>query len=326
MLSRGYSVNLYMFHGGTSFGFMSGANYGRAYQPDTTSYDYDAALDEAGRPTKKFFAFRDVIQPHLGGASLPALPDALPTIAIPKFTLEDSASLWANLGPPIRSPRPKTMESLGQAYGYILYRARLNGPAKGDLVINEVHDYAKVFLNGQSVGTLDRRLNQRSIPLETLSGSSTLDILIENCGRINFGPKLRDDRKGITDSVSWAGRELTGWEIFSLPMLDPASAHFSRGAARAPALRRGTFNLAIVGDTFLDTRGLGKGVVWVNGHNLGRFWSIGPQQTLYLPGSWLKEGRNEIIAFELEGDSQPSIEGLREPILNELRSPRPDHP
>jgi beta-galactosidase len=133
MLSRGYSVNLYMFHGGTSFGFMAGANYDRAYQPDTTSYDYDAPLDEAGRPTAKYFAFRGVILRHLHGATLPALPPATPVIEIPAFKLTEAASLWKNLGAPVRSARPQTMEQLGQAYGYILYRTHVQGPANGEL-------------------------------------------------------------------------------------------------------------------------------------------------------------------------------------------------
>jgi beta-galactosidase len=319
MLSQGYSVNLYMFEGGTSFGFMAGANFGRGYEPDTTSYDYDAPLDEAGRPTKKFFGFREVILRHLNGASLPPLPAATPVIVIPKFTLEDSASLWTNLGRPISSERPRTMESLGQSCGYILYRTRAKGPAKGDLLIDEVHDSAQIFVNHRLVGTLDRRLGQDRLTLELPSGGNTLDVLVENSGRINFGPKLREDRKGITQSVSFASEELTGWEIFPLPMFDPASLHFSKGAAPSPAFHRGTFDLESVGDTFLDMRGLSKGVVWVNGHNLGRFWKIGPQQTLYVPGTWLRKGRNKVIVFDLEGSSQPSLQGLREPILNDLR-------
>ena len=320
MLSQGYSVNLYMFEGGTSFGFMSGANFERAYEPDTTSYDYDAPLDEAGRPTKKFFAFRDVISRHLHETNLPPLPAPTPMIAIPKFTLGDSASLWTNLGRPVFSARPRTMESLGQSYGYILYRTRVQGPAKGDLVIDKVRDYAAVFINRRLVGTLDRRLKQDRLPVDFPAGENTLDILVENTGRINFGPRLRDERQGITRTVRFAGRELTRWQIFPLPMNDPASSRFVKGSASGPAFHRGFFTVKEIGDTFLDLRGWGMGVAWVNGHNLGRFWSIGPQQTLYLPGPWLRKGRNEVIVFDLQTESNPSLQGLREPILNELRS------
>lgn len=319
MLSQGYSVNLYMFEGGTSFGFMSGANFERTYEPDTTSYDYDAPLDEAGRPTKKFFAFRDVILRHSRGASLPPLPPTTPVIAVPKFTLGESASLWTNLGPPISSERPQTMESLRQSYGYILYRTRLKGPAKGSLVIDEVHDYAEVYVNQRLAGTLDRRLNQNSLLVDLSTDDNVLDILVEDSGRINFGPKLRDDRKGITHSVSFAGHELKGWQIFSLPMLDPASLHFAKAEVSGPAFHRGYFVLKDVGDTFLDTRGLGKGVVWVNAHNLGRFWNIGPQQTLYLPGTWLRKGRNVAIVFSFHNGPIPPLHGLSEPVLNGVR-------
>lgn len=320
MLSQGYSVNLYMFEGGTSFGFMAGANYERAYEPDTTSYDYDAPLDEAGRPTKKYFSFRDVILRHLHNSKVPPVPDPMHVIAVPKFPLAESASLWTNLSHGTGSEQPKTMESLGQSYGYILYRTRVKGPAKGELVIDSVRDYADIFVNQRLLGTLDRRLSQDRLKIAVGSAENTLDILVENTGRINFGPKLRNDRQGITHSVSFAGRELTGWQIFPLPMRDPASLQFASGVVNGPGFYRGFFDVDAVGDTFLDTRGLGKGAVWVNGHNLGRFWNIGPQQTLYLPGAWLRKGRNEVIVFEMDSRRSPSIEGLREPILNELHA------
>ncbi len=317
MLSRGSSVSLYMFEGGTSFGFMAGANYDKAYQPDVTSYDYDAPLDEAGRPTPKYFAFRGVIMRHLRGSDLPPVPGPIPMIEIPTFTLTKSVSLWKSLGRAIPSARPKTMEAVGQAYGYILYRTRVHGPAKASLVVNEVHDYATVFLNRARVGTLDRRLNQNRIPIDIPKGTCILDILVENLGRINFGPKLRADRKGITGSVTLDGRALDGWEIYPLPMDDPAPLQFSRVSAQAPAFYRGTFDLRQTGDTFLDVSKLAMGVAWVNGHNLGRFWNIGPQQTLYVPGAWLKEGTNEVILFDLQDDGGAQLVGRREPILNQ---------
>jgi beta-galactosidase len=319
MLSRGYSVNLYMFEGGTSFGFMAGANFEKNYEPDTTSYDYDGPLDEAGQPTSKFFSFRDVIQRHSNGATLPSLPPQVPAIEISPIKLEESVSLWTSLGQPIRSERPITMEAAGQSYGYILYRTKVSGPAKAELVVTEVHDYAEILVNGLRAGSLDRWLQQNRISIDLPNESNTIDILVENLGRINFGQKLRDDRKGITESVKLGGRELTGWEIYSLPMEDEASLQLSKGHTQSPAFYRGTFELERTGDTFLDVSKLGMGVVWVNGHNLGRFWNIGPQQTLYVPGVWLKKGRNEIILFDPQDDSEMSIAGRRKPILNELR-------
>jgi beta-galactosidase len=319
MLARGYSVNLYMFEGGTSFGFMAGANYDTNYQPDTTSYDYDAPLDEAGRPRPKFFAFRDVIQRHLREASLPPLPSPGAVIEIPEFPLSDSAPLWASLEQPIRSEQPETMETAGQAFGYILYRTQVTGPTKGDLTVSEVHDYAAVFVNDDLAGTLDRRLHPDHISVQVPPGNQILGILVENLGRINYGPRLRDDRKGITRSVRLDGRALTGWEIYPLPMNDPASLRFSSAPAKAPGFYRGTFDLDRTGDTFLDVSKLGMGVTWVNGHNLGRFWSIGPQQTLYVPGVWLRKGRNEVIVFDLRDDRDAALAGRREPMLADLR-------
>jgi beta-galactosidase len=320
MLSQGFSVNLYMFHGGTTFGFMNGANFDRDYAPQTNSYDYDAALDEPGAPTKKFYAFRDVIARRRAGEQFPALPPEIPRIEIPEFTLNDSSSLWTNLGSPIESVTPQPMEMFGQSYGYILYRTKVKGPVGGKFVIQELHDYAQIYVNGVFVGTLDRRQNQSSMNLGIPGDSATIDILIENSGRINFGPKLREDRKGITESVSLSGHALTGWQVFCLPMNDFHAVRFAARTADGPAFYRGSFDLQQVGDTFLDTRALqGKGAVWVNGHALGRFWNIGPQQTLFLPAPWLKKGRNEVIVFDLQArTTPPKIKGITHLILDQL--------
>ncbi|HTS12787.1 MAG TPA: glycoside hydrolase family 35 protein [Candidatus Limnocylindrales bacterium] len=319
ILTQGYSINLYMFHGGTSFGFMNGANLDKTYMPQTTSYDYDAPLDESGRPTKKYFAFREIIAWHRPGVTLPPVPSTPAPIAIAPVALSEASPLWDNLAAPLMTETPKPMETLGQSYGYILYRTRLAGPAEGELKIHELRDYAEIFLNRKLVGTLDRRLGQDSLRIEAADSGVTLDILVENLGRINFSRALRDERKGITESVSLDGRELQGWEIYPLPMNDVESVRFARQAASGPALYRGTFTLRETGDTFLDTRALGKGAAWINGHALGRFWRIGPQQTLYVPGPWLVKGKNEIIVFDLDGSANRSVRGLTRPILDELR-------
>lgn len=321
MLGQGGSFSLYMFHGGTTFGFMNGANMDGTYRPQTTSYDYDAALDESGRPTPKYFTFRDVIARHLPGVTLPPVPTSPPPIAVPRFALTESAPLWSVLPAPVRSARPKTMEEVGQSYGYILYRTRLEGPAAGELVLTDLHDYAEIFLNRQRVATLDRRLNQNRASLAIPAGPATLDILVENSGRINFKKDLRQERKGITRSATFAGRELTGWDIYPLPMTDVSDLAFARGLAPGPAFYRGRFEVGEPGDTFLDLRGWEKGAVWVNGHALGRFWHIGPQQTLYLPGPWLHRGANEIVVFDLgsaRGPNGRSVAGLTKPVLDEL--------
>ena len=322
ILSQGASINLYMFHGGTSFGFMNGANFDdNAYEPDVTSYDYDSPVSESGLLTKKYFALREVIAKHRPGATIPDPPSPLPVIEIPEFELAESAPLWANLPNPVSVARPRNMESFDQSYGYILYRTKIKSAAAGDLVIPELRSYAGVFVDGKEIGTLDRRKSQDRLPIDAGTGA-TLDILVEGTGRINFGPKLRSERQGISGSVTLAGEELTGWQVFPLPMDDLTHLPFTRAdtaGISGPAFYRGSFDLPGTGDTFLDMRGWGKGAVWINGHALGRFWNLGPQQTLYVPAPWLKKGANEVIVFTLGGHSV-RLRGLRTPILDELGS------
>jgi len=306
MLSRGISVNLYMVHGGTSFGFLGGANYGREYQPDISSYDYDSPLDEAGRPTAKFQAIREVMRKY---GQFPDLPAPLPVISIPRFDLRESAPLLSRLGKPLQSDQPLTMEAAGQDYGFILYRKRLGRAARGTLEIAGLRDYGLVCQGARRLGTLDRRLHQSKLEVD-LNAEEPLDILVENMGRVNFGPQLVSDRKGITGRVTLDTAELTGWEVIPLPLTDPQTWPFNSRPVRAPALYRGMFRLAAAGDTFLDMRGWGKGVAWVSGHHLGRYWRIGPQQSLFVPSPWLKEGTNEVIVLDLEDRGRRSLEGL----------------
>ncbi|MGH9481338.1 MAG: beta-galactosidase, partial [Terriglobales bacterium] len=283
MLSQNISCNLYMAHGGTSFGFMAGANFGRSYQPDTTSYDYDAPLDEGGRPTAKFQALREVYARHLNpGERLPGLPPPLPVITIPQFELAERAALAQFWSAPRPSPQPLPMEALGQAHGLIWYRTHIPAEVQGTLELLELRDYARIYQGGQLLGTLDRSLGQSSLAVSL--GAGSLDIIVENMGRINFGPKLQDNLQGITQRVQLNGSELTGWEIVSMPLDNLGKLRFATLKGTGPAFYRGAFELEASGDTFLDMRGWGKGYVWVNGHNLGRYWERGPQQTLYLPG------------------------------------------
>jgi beta-galactosidase len=407
ILNRGAGINLYMFHGGTSFGFMSGANLNNGnYLPQVTSYDYGAPLDEAGHPTEKFLAFRKIFAkyatcsspaqtlksssrpeaahfaaaverpPHFvraateaqasrpqsdaqdqstktGEACLPPIPDAPPIITIPTITLTESTPLWTNLPKPIPSDTPRPMEQFDQAYGYILYRHQLPAAISGDLVLDELHDYAQIYLDGKLFGTLDRRSKQSTLPITT-TGPASLDILVENSDRINFSPAMRGEIKGITKSVTLAGAPLTDWQIFPLPMEhlpaehvfrrssypDPNSnpcpgrspspsqaslhsAFLSGCVATGPTFYRAHFTLTTTGDTFLDVRALGKGALWINGHPIGRFWNIGPQQTLYVPGPWLHEGANEIVVFDLAPTTATrTVQGLATPILD---GPVTDH-
>jgi beta-galactosidase len=317
MLSRGISVSIYMFHGGSTFGYMNGANKNRdGYKPIISSYDYDSPLDEAGRPTEKFFALREVIRKHLpAGTALPEPPAPLPLVEIPRFELKESASLLSALGQPVRAERPLSMEAVGQDYGFILYRRRVERAGSGRLeVAGEVRDYALVSQGGRVLGTLDRRLKQSSLDVE-LTASTPLDILVENMGRVNFGPNMVTDRKGITGKVTLGGEELTGWEIYTLPLSDLTRLKFSASPQPGPAFYRGSFRLTSTGDTYLDMRGWGKGNVWVNGHNLGRYWRIGPQQSLFVPASWLKRGANEIVVLDLEAGRGRSVQGIKQLVF-----------
>jgi len=318
MLERDISFSLYMFHGGTTFGFMNGANVSsdEPYQPDTSSYDYGAPLDEAGRPTPAYHALRDLIRRYLPrGERLPRVPPSPPMIAIPGIVLTQSAPLASLLIEPVRSVRPLTMEQLDQNYGFVWYRRPGRGGGKGVLQVGDVRDMALIYQNGTRIGTLDRRKGETSVELE-LKPDMPLDILVENMGRINYGMEMMDERKGLIGPVRFGGRQLLNWEQYSLPLDNFAALRFETGTRAAPAFHRGTFTLDTLGDSFIDTRGWGRGHVWVNGHHLGRYWQIGPQQTLLVPAQWLRQGENEIIVLELEMDTPPlRARGLTDPVF-----------
>ncbi|PJJ83555.1 glycoside hydrolase family 35 protein [Mucilaginibacter auburnensis] len=323
VLAAGISINMYMFHGGTTRGFMNGANYddNKPFEPQISSYDYDAPLDEAGNPTPKFIAFRNVISKYIPtGKKLPPVPKKKPSISIAKIELRQSVMLSDALPKPVNNTHPMTFEELKQDYGFVLYRTSVDGGNAGVLNLQGLRDYAVVMVNGKTVGTLDRRLNKDSIKLNLPPGKVQVDILVENMGRINFGKYMLQNTKGITQKVSWNGVELNNWQHFRFPFSDLASFKFSSSkTATAPVLRKGSFQLSNPGDTYLDMRQWGKGMVWINGHNLGKYWEIGPQQTLYVPKEWLKKGRNDIVVLELTKPSQTSLQSLPRHILNQLQ-------
>ncbi|HEY4091225.1 MAG TPA: beta-galactosidase family protein [Luteibacter sp.] len=316
MLKQGYSVNIYLVHGGTSFGFMNGANFqgnpSDHYAPQTTSYDYDAALDESGRPTAKYRQFRDIIAKATG--TKPEAVPASPAVGtLPAFTLEESASLWDNLPAPQASDQPKPMEAYGQGYGYILYRTTLHGPFRGSLYLGEVRDYAAVYIDRKPQGTVERRLKQVSVALDVPSGEHTLDILVENIGRVNYGPRMEDGRAGIVDPVMLGDTILHGWQAFPLPMNAPAALRgWTTAKVDGPAFHRGKVKVSTPADTFLDVRAFGKGAAWLNGVNLGRVWSIGPQHDLYAPAPWFRRGENDIVVFDFETREKPVMRGVSE--------------
>jgi beta-galactosidase len=315
MLRQGYSVNVYMFVGGTNFGWMNGANSdGKNYQPDTTSYDYDAPLDEKGEPRAKFAAFRKVIQ-DVTGTRLPPIPKQMPRTAFPIAQRILSASLWRNLPTPLNSKTPLTFEDLNQQYGYVLYRTGLDEGDGGKLVLEGLHDYAQIYVDQQLVGTLDRRLGKHDLDIPRQTHAATLDILVEDTGRVNFTSVIRTERKGLTGSVTLDGREPKNWEIYSLPMDDPSRIRFLSEPCAGPCFFQAQMTVTKQADTYLDTRGLHKGMVWIGPKPLGRFWSIGPQYSLYTPGPWLQPGNNTITFFDLAGDSADRLTTTPEPIF-----------
>ena len=319
-LAAGISINMYMFHGGTTRGFMNGANCNDKdpFEPQISSYDYDAPLDEAGNPTSKFFAFRNIIKKH-STEKLPDVPARKPSVKLQDIVFTQSQSLFDVAGKGVRSVTPITFEDLDQPYGFVLYRTELKNPKSGTLKINDVRDYAIVFVNGKRVGVLDRRLKQDSLFVQMPKGKVKLEILVENLGRINFGPYLHQNKKGITRNVLLNNDELVNWEMFRLPLNDISTIKFRQLKANAggPIFKKGVFDIGTPVDTYLNFEEWGKGVVWVNGHNLGRYWNIGPQQTIYLPAEWLKAGENEIIVFELFNNNDKLI-STDAPVLNQL--------
>ncbi len=323
VLSAGISINMYMFHGGTTRGFMNGANYNDKdpYEPQVSSYDYDAPLDEAGNATDKYMKFRTVIQKHLApGETLPDVPVAKPSADMPAIHFTQTYGLFDHLPTAKPHPQPQTFEDLSQAYGFVLYRTTIKGGKKGTLKIAGLRDYGIIYLNGKRVGVLDRRLKQDSMEITLPKGKVQLDILVENLGRINFGPYLLKNKKGITGKVVFNNAVIKNWYSYGLPLdkLNLAGKGLQTGFGK-PVIKKATFIIPKPVDTYLDLSNWGKGAVWLNGHNLGRYWNIGPQQTIYAPAEWLKAGQNEIEVLELIKTDQSDLQGLKKPVLNELK-------
>lgn len=312
LLENKLSFNLYLVHGGTNFGYTAGANSGGSgYQPDVTSYDYDAPITEQGRPTPKYHALKKLIASYLQTNPAPQ-PDPVPVMELPEIEMTAYGSVWENLPEPIQSVQPKPFEYYHHYYGFGLYRTRLIGHKSGRLKITDLHDYATVFVDGRYVGSINRANQENSIDLPR-SGSEQplLEILVEGMGRINFGQELID-RKGITERVTLNGMTLMNWEVFCLPMdsLYIKNLKPSESGARPGIFFKGEFILDQTADTYIDMSAYQKGLVWVNGHNLGRYWNVGPQQALYCPEPWLSTGKNEIVIFDLHQVEPKPVKGV----------------
>jgi len=342
MLSKGISFSLYMTHGGTSFGHWAGAN-SPGFAPDVTSYDYDAPINEYGLSTDKYYQLRETLQKY-SDKKLPAVPKPIASlISIPGIKLSKIASIDALVDSTAESRDPLSMEDMNQGWGMMKYTTTLPDiPTTSLLTIDEPHDYAQVFVNGKYIGKIDRVRNENSLSLPAVKQGDKLTILVEAMGRINFGRAIKD-YKGITKGVSLSltlpqGEEtayaheatynLKGWQSNRISddynMLMAQSSHQPSSSLEGKlegscGLYSATFTLKKVGDTFINMEHWGKGQVYVNGHAIGRFWSIGPQQTLYLPGCWLKKGKNEIVVLDVVGPKETIVWGQSKPELDKLQ-------
>ncbi len=335
MLSKGISFSLYMTHGGTSFGHWAGAN-SPGFAPDVTSYDYDAPINEYGHATPKFWELRKMMAKYNDGKKLPAVPKSpMPIITIPKFELKTFAELLLAPGKEERGAL-KTFEEMDMGWGMMLYSTTLPDIPTQSVLTAEMHDFAQVFIDGQYIGKVDRVKNEKSLTLPPVKKGQKLLILVEGMGRINFGRAIKDFKGIVGDvtisaevdnnEVTWKPREW--WQCATDDSYETAvntlrlTANSNINKATEKSKRgyyRGYFNLKKVGDTFLNFETWGKGQVWVNGHAMGRIWSIGPQQTLYVPGCWLKKGKNEIIVLDIVGPKEAVVWGQAEPELNKLQ-------
>lgn len=320
------SFNYYMVHGGTNFGFTAGANYNGEHdiQPDLTSYDYDAPISEAGWATPKYKAIRTLMQKYVH-YPVPEIPAQIPVIEISAIQLNQSANLFDLIEKmkPVENDTPMTFEDLNQGYGYVVYQKKFVQPIQGKLKVDGLRDYAMVYVNGKQVGELNRYFKNYEMDID-IPFNSTLTLVVENMGRINYGAEIIHNLKGIISPVTINDMEITGnWQMYKLPMTSfPEMTSGTSQITSNPALYKGSFDVKEVGDTFLDMQDWGKGIVFVNGHNLGRYWKVGPQQTLYLPGCWLKKGKNTIEIFEQQNDKKHTeLHSIKTPILESLRLP-----
>lgn len=311
------SINMYMFIGGTNFGFTNGANHDDKYRADVTSYDYDALLTECGDVTPKYIAVREIIKKHIGG-ELPRIPPNRKKAAYGKVKLTKSANLFdnlENLSDPQYSNVPKCMEDYGGGYGYVLYTTKLNRDYRNaELSFERIGDRAHVYINGKQIGTVYVNDHQLKVKFDAKMGD-TLFILCENMGRVNFGSKMMG-KKGIVGRCLLDGKVHFGWNTYLLPMENLSGLRYGKTNVAAPVFYKGEFEIDEACDTFLRTDYFTKGFVMLNGFNLGRYWETGPQKTLYVPKSILKKGKNEIIVFENDAmKGEPMIEFVDKPDL-----------
>lgn len=312
ILSQGASVSAYMFHGGTNFGYMNGANNYDKYEPTVSSYDDDAPVAESGELTEKYFKFKEVISKY---ASVPnvELPVPIPKKRYGEIAFTHYARLFDNLDAltsPTDSVCPLTMEKLDTGYGFVLYKTTLKGPReKQPLRLQNVHDRGYIYRDEKFVGIQYRndKAPQHSFAVD--EEGNELCVLVENMGRTNYGAKLKDP-KGITQGIGFGNNFVYHWKNYPLPLDDVSHIDFKKGEAKfdgTPMFLKAEFDVTECCDTFVKLPSFKKGIIIVNNRVLSRYWEIGPQHSAYLPAPFLKKGKNEIVVFELEGYKKPSV-------------------
>lgn len=307
------NFNIYMFHGGTNFGFTAGANYYKKFTPTVTSYDYDAPLNEYGDYTKAYHAYRDILLKHQGlDIELPPRPNVQ---YIGEVQLNETTSLFDNLdniGEKHYSPRPEGMEYYGQNSGLIYYKTNVKGKY-GTMILslNDLHDRAYIYIDGDKKATIDtirRKLfkNNKKLIVNLNKDNNEISVLVDAMGHTNYGPHIAD-MKGIS-GINLAMQNLMDFEVTTLPLDNIDKLDYSKNSGKYPLFFRGTFTTDSNAECFVEFKNFTKGNIYVNGFNLGRFWNIGPQRTLYLPGALLRtDAPNEIVVLELEGCKKPSV-------------------
>ncbi len=306
-------VNIYMFIGGTNFGFMNGSNYYSQLSPDVTSYDYDAVLTEAGDLTEKFYRYQDIIRRVTGETARKGLPVPIPKKAYGRAEVKRKVGLMQSLpglSAPVNSLQPQSMERLGQSYGYILYTSPVRNERRLEKIrLWDANDRANIFLGEERLLNLyDHELEAEHMLDKAAKEGEEIRILVENMGRVNFGPRMNGQRKGIDGCVQINGHMHTGWKQYTLPLDNLDRLDFAAGYTPGmPAFYEFELMVEEPADTFVELEGWGKGCIFLNGFNLGRFWEIGPQKRLYVPGPLLKKGNNQFIVFETEGKTSGEI-------------------
>ena len=312
MLEAGMSVNVYMFHGGTNFGFYNGANNHDKYEPTVTSYDYDAPVSENGALTKKFQLFQNVLKDY---GDIETQGICQPEVcAFGTVELTEKQGLFEALGQlssPVKSVVPLPMERVGQDYGLILYRTKVCGPRTySTLTIEKLRDRAQIFVNGKFAKSVYREDADvdKGVAVDLSKEENSLDILVENMGRVNYGAHVQE-HKGITEYVMLGMQKHYDWDIYPLKLDNIGNITYKGEISdKEPIFYRGFFDVQNPADTYFCTDGWQKGVVFINGFNIGRYWNAGPQRTLYIPAPLLKNGKNEIVVFELEGCEKAAAE------------------